>query len=797
MEFDLDSYIEKICSKAEVDPDEKLGEILDLSQIVADILNRNIDPSKYPILKNTLACDNRFCFITFRELIRIVIVQNWNPFNDAGQFTAFEFIKLLKNFSVESGLPSEPSLNKYVHYIKKYYGIPHFVSNMSYAEYLLLEIESLLSSTTNSVIVRGEPGINSDAIVETIINLIDHSPITPELIEFIISDKRIISNYIIRSIITKAISCPTDIKDMVFREAFIDSFKVLSFFQRLIPKWLFKNNLGRFSKNVDYFARSAIKRNPKCRSIINDYLIHTITKENIERPRGLRENLRHFLAVRLKLPTLTRKEITCSEVQDNELIRELINNITSPISYSNNTIFSFLLDCQTEDISIYVKDINKAGETFRKMIKTLINERELSGLEDKERLNNIRLIICKDSSPLINKSTSTDKARMDDLGWFNSRTVVLYPFRFLRIDIPLLTYLHYNYLQLRLSNQEDPEKNNICNKSIIFPWVLIKFWYSIESWPGNYKQFETHICNYISKFMRLSKTDLLEYIDNPDLKKAALESDRDDDGKDIPTKIALEENKKTFFKLLRLVQNPNFDVFIATQDLAPYDIITIDELLSKPYLYYALRQFDKEKNEWDFDPETIKKLMTLSSSTALTEPRDFCHELFGEVSAKSLDDKTGSTGPICDQLPENKRKDKRPAISPKIKKAIKPLILPEGTSWKDLSVKWSYDSCVFDSLKSSYPPWQEVRTCKEMGFESLRPEGRPIKEWESILRKLAENKGRINVEKHDLFLPQSIDKANKRLALFFKTKENLIVLDEIDKKYPFYYSKFKIQKRTL
>ena len=76
-----------------------------------------------------------------------------------------------------------------------------------------------------------------------------------------------------------------------------------------------------------------------------------------------------------------------------------------------------------------------------------------------------------------------------------------------------------------------------------------------------------------------------------------------------------------------------------------------------------------------------------------------------------------------------------------------------------------------------------------MGFESQRPKGKPIKEWNCVLGGLAAGRGKLKYKKDDRYLPQYVFKSNERLKLFFEVKINLIKL--IEKK-QYYKSEFVI-----
>jgi hypothetical protein len=137
---------------------------------------------------------------------------------------------------------------------------------------------------------------------------------------------------------------------------------------------------------------------------------------------------------------------------------------------------------------------------------------------------------------------------------------------------------------------------------------------------------------------------------------------------------------------------------------------------------------------------------------------------------------------------------KRPSIPKGALDSIKPFILPNNVSWNKLIVNFGGEHCQFEIDDDNFNDPPETRHYIEMGFESQRPRRRPIKQWDSVLGKLAAGRGILNYKKEDRFLPQDIDETNKRLKEFFQVEQNLIILDEKNR---CYVSLFKIHTRMI
>ena len=135
--FDLDKYIEQICIKARLDPDEN---------------NINSVPN--------------------RIFLKIVLIQNWNPIlypeSEDNPINEHKFIEVLKNFKIESGLVPERKLLKYIHYLKKYFKSFPYITDVEYALKLGSDLDHYYSDPLHAFIY-GEPGSGQDYI-ETILN---------------------------------------------------------------------------------------------------------------------------------------------------------------------------------------------------------------------------------------------------------------------------------------------------------------------------------------------------------------------------------------------------------------------------------------------------------------------------------------------------------------------------------------------------------------------------------------------------------------------------------------------------
>ncbi len=144
-EFDLDSYIEKICSTAEVDPYDDVFE-----------------GSKY---------SDEGMSLSFHDLMLSAITSNWDPaYNENAQdilSNKSKFVEFILNTDMQSGLPPKQCFINYLEFVKKYFKYGFFISNLNHANYLTIQLDSIFDSSSH-VPILGEPGVGKYSIAELI-----------------------------------------------------------------------------------------------------------------------------------------------------------------------------------------------------------------------------------------------------------------------------------------------------------------------------------------------------------------------------------------------------------------------------------------------------------------------------------------------------------------------------------------------------------------------------------------------------------------------------------------------------
>lgn len=143
--FDLEKYVIKVCKEAGVDPEANVFEGTDLSS-------------------DTM-------FLTYEDLLAIVIIQNWDPafhpkaagiFKDEAQFR-----KLIRDYKLENGLVPIEMLVEYIYFAKSYFQYGLFITNIFEASNLYNQIEYILDSD-ESVYISGETGTGKEIIAKII-----------------------------------------------------------------------------------------------------------------------------------------------------------------------------------------------------------------------------------------------------------------------------------------------------------------------------------------------------------------------------------------------------------------------------------------------------------------------------------------------------------------------------------------------------------------------------------------------------------------------------------------------------
>ncbi|MCP4583778.1 MAG: hypothetical protein GY839_19380 [candidate division Zixibacteria bacterium] len=359
---------------------------------------------------------------------------------------------------------------------------------------------------------------------------------------------------------------------------------------------------------------------------------------------------------------LDRLEISALELSSK--LTQLSNNSTN-----ENELDIHLLNISKENKwreVIYVYNFSKAPLHFQRTVL-----RSLNGNDDNPAIGPFCIshfhkfvFIIEDTFEKI--LNSSDISIRPDLYCSSPKQVLyLYPIRYVKNDLPLLMLIEMSMCMDELKYKG----------TIGFPSILIQYWFTIENWELNDEQLKAEIDEYVTKYIHLNHFQRIKYIKNPVDFRAKL---RDNSINKTNNELAkLEnENQKTFNDLIKLSSNHKFKKYIQNHPLEPYDIIEIDEILYKPYLYYALRYFNKEKSEWDFDPETIRTFMEKIPANGLSAPADLFAELEIPHSEMSVDSPIASEDKHVNQHKPNKKNhvllDKLPT--------------PPGATWGQLKI---------------------------------------------------------------------------------------------------------------
>lgn len=489
--FDLNRYIREVCKEAGVDP----GSNLIKEDSVADIALR--------------------FSITYEELLKIVVIQNWNPFiyskSEKKDIDAVKIIDLLKDFNVESGLVPKEDLLNYILYAKEYIGGFYLITDTTFAEGLFNFVQRVIHDP-RPIIIYGERGTNRKWL------------------------------------------------------AFLISMKTES--------------------NMPIEERAeCIKPAVDCGTLQNELLYARI----FGHVKGS-----HSTAYEDKLG----------------LIGEAINGAKEEL-YNG-----FLV----------LEEFQKAGNQTQKAIFHYFNNHTFYRLGDNVGRASLVNIICTVDASSKDKIESVKRQYcLEYPGAYFGDEVYLYPLRYGRWDIPLSIYMFTKKIMAKYNY----------NGLIGFPFILLQYWLKEEQWPGNYSQLEDEVKDYVYQYIMRAKTEPWKFIksknnfyNSPKDKKSAKRNTQ-------KSKVILGENKKTFLELIEFPFNSGFKSYIKNRNHEPYDIITLNGFVYKPYLYYALRHFNRKKKEWGFDPKLIRIFLSNMATIDLSEPKD----LFAKTGERDIESK--------------------------------------------------------------------------------------------------------------------------------------------------------------
>ena len=445
--------------------------------------------------------------------------------------------------------------------------------------------------------------------------------------------------------------------------------------------------------------------------------------------------------------------VNCGGLSDDDLYSQIFGYVKGSRSEATNDFKGNLLIANKG--TLYIDEINDLGPKCQIALLKYLDEGWFCRFGDTKKLHsNCRIIFAT------TKFTRQEmKSFREDLYFAITRhTFIRFPLRHFRNNIPLIIALHTQI-------KEIPE--------ILFPDELLIFWEKIHAWPNNYKQFyselDRYIIAYTSSINSKSSTKSGLMFAPPNLNLESVNPFSHNNTEDIPEETHLLNN------LLGLLNLQHFVEYISTKEYIHANIYDISTMGSFLFLSFVL-QFINDNAKDDYDLSLYPEYSIIN-----------CHRAYRELTER-YGLKKGTPISKINEIFKNKRS----SISQKTIDSIETFNIPDELPWQKLRVGWSKKGCMIELYDAEYDFHSDERNYTQMGFESLRPKGRPIKEWELVLGKLARNGGQIYFTEDDRFLPQGISKVNERLALFFDNNERLIELNEDDKKNPFYFSKFQI-----
>lgn len=274
--------------------------------------------------------------------------------------------------------------------------------------------------------------------------------------------------------------------------------------------------------------------------------------------------------------------------------------------------------------AIVLSEFQRAGIGFQKAILAYLDNGSYFRLGENQLRKGNCAVICTITGTRDELSTSKSIGQRPDL-YCNSPFIPYFcdPLFFSTSEIPIAIFRACQHFKETAVHDDDMGDTDlsIFEFKIPFPYILINYWYAHERWPENYEQLERELKEYIEGFIGLAKLGDLKYIRNPDDYRESLKKYINPVGKLSASEAAMSEavreaievNKETFLRLIKIPSNPGFQEFVANRELEPFDILEIDDLLYKPVSYYTYRYFDKVENRWIRVPEGINRCLHLDS----------------------------------------------------------------------------------------------------------------------------------------------------------------------------------------
>jgi hypothetical protein len=251
---------------------------------------------------------------------------------------------------------------------------------------------------------------------------------------------------------------------------------------------------------------------------------------------------------------------------------------------------------------LIVNDIMEKPMEMQKLIRQVIERKAVHEISYEEKLKITIVLIITITTGSDSDNANSDKMRFEYLHDRMNHTFFINPLRENKCDIPMLIYMY-----ARNANRKYLA-HHIC-----FPYPLIKYWIKDEPWLGNQTQLAEEVTEYVSKFCQLEELRESKATTDPDTYRKYFTVTFNDNKIADPIN-SYDDKKNLFMTLLKLPSSRAFASYINNCDLEPFDLIYLDEIISRPYQYFACRQYDRKSKSWDISIEALKSMLTIPIS---------------------------------------------------------------------------------------------------------------------------------------------------------------------------------------
>lgn len=246
---------------------------------------------------------------------------------------------------------------------------------------------------------------------------------------------------------------------------------------------------------------------------------------------------------------------------------------------------------------IVITEFQKAGSWFQKAVVDYCKDGDYCRLGETEKHRGNCKIACSITCSQDEYLASNLKSLLHETeyGPYLLKAAVP-PLRSMPSEIPVRIYL---IAQSVIKKREYRGR-------LLFPQILYRYWLVNKRWENNYAQLKRDMSDYVNEYIDIVRESNLEQIGDLEKKRTKTKKEKNHQISGNANLKATEEKRALFMKLINLEINYDFRYFNQENEFEPYELLSLEDIISKPFVYYIFRRFNKDIQNWEFDHDALR-----------------------------------------------------------------------------------------------------------------------------------------------------------------------------------------------